>query len=53
MLLHRFLAFLSRSPQATDLLRHYRAQLDRLQTELEVVNAGIRRGDISVEDLAE
>ncbi len=58
-MLHRLLAFLRR-PRATDRLRHYRAQLDhyraqldRLQTDLEIVSDGLRRGDISIEDLGE
>ncbi len=50
MLLHRLLSFLRR-PRATDHLRHYRTQLDRLQTELEVVKDGLLRGDITIEDL--
>lgn len=49
---HRLLAFLRR-PRATDRLRNYRAQLDRLQTELEVVKDGFLRGDITIEDLGQ
>lgn len=48
-MLHRVLAFLRR-PRAIDHLHHYRAQLDRLQTVLEAVNDGLRRGDVSIED---
>ena len=53
-MLLRLLAIL-RGPRATDILLHrQRLQLfDRLQAELEVVLDGLRRGDISVEDLAE
>lgn len=50
-MLHRILAFFRRPP-ATDFLHYYRAQLDLLQTQMEIVNDGLRRGDISVEDLA-
>jgi hypothetical protein len=51
-MLHRLLAFLRRL-QAASLVHHYRAQLDLLQTDLKDVIDGLRRGDISVEDLAE
>jgi uncharacterized membrane protein len=51
-MLFRLLAFL-RYPRATDRLHHYRAQLDRLQTELEVVKDGFLRGDITIEDLGQ
>lgn len=52
MLLHRLLAFLRR-PQATDILHRQRVQFDRLQSQMEVVIDGFRRGDISVDDLLE
>ena len=51
-MLHRLLAFFRR-PRATDHLRQYRAQLDHLQTELEVVKDGFLRGDITIEDLGQ
>ena len=47
-MLLRLLAFFRR-PRATD-FPHYRAQLDLLQTQMEIVNDGFRRGDITVED---
>lgn len=50
-MLHRLLAFLR--PRATDRLRHYRAQLDHLQTDLEIVKDGLLRGDITIEDLGQ
>jgi len=49
-MLNRFLVLLRRRPRATDFLHHYRAQLDLLQTQMEIVNDGLRRGDISIED---
>jgi hypothetical protein len=50
-MLLRFLAlFRRRRSPATDFLHHYRAQLDLLQTQMEIVNDGLRRGDVSIED---
>ncbi|WPB80931.1 hypothetical protein KYC5002_17575 [Archangium violaceum] len=50
-MLNRLLVLLlRRRPPATDFLHHYRAQLDLLQTQMEIVNDGLRRGDVSIED---
>jgi hypothetical protein len=48
-MLFRLLALFLRPP-ATDFLHHYRAQLGLLQTQMEIVNDGLRRGDVSIED---
>lgn len=50
-MLLRLLAFFRR-PRATDILHRQRIQFDRLQTQMDFVIDGLRRGDISVEDLA-
>jgi hypothetical protein len=54
MLLHMLLRLLAffRRPRATEILHRHRIQFDRLQSQMEVVLDGLRRGDISVEDLA-
>lgn len=49
----RRLLVLLRRPRTTDFLHHYRAQLNRLQIELEVVKDGLLRGDITIEDLGQ
>lgn len=51
-MLNRLLVLLRR-PRVTDCLHHYRAQLDRLQAELEVVKDGLLWGDITIEDLGQ
>jgi hypothetical protein len=52
-MLLRLLAFLRRRPPATDFLHHYRAQLDLLQTQMEIVKDGFQRGILTLEDLGE
>jgi hypothetical protein len=49
-MLNRFLVLLRRRPRATDILHRQRVQFDRLQTLMEIVNDGLRRGDVSIED---
>jgi hypothetical protein len=48
----RFLAILRRRPPEVDLDQH-RARLQRVRAELELVLAGLLRGDIGLEDLGE
>lgn len=50
-MLHRLLALLRR-PRATDFV-HLHAKLEHLQTQMDVVIDGLRRGDITIEDLGE
>lgn len=52
MLLHMLLRLLAffRRPRVTDILYRQRIQFDRLQSQMEVVLDGLRRGDISIED---